>query len=107
MSWWVLIGAAFGAFACKWIGLHLLSRVPQSGMNATVVKLTPAAIFAAIVVTQLLGSGSADAIATRAVGVAIGAVAAFRRLPIPFVIMLAAGTTALLRAIWPRDRRSE
>ena len=99
MSWWVLLTASLAAFVCKWIGLFLLSRVRQVGLSAAVVKLTPAAVFAAIVVSQLLGSGSTELIATRSAGVAIGGIAAVRRLPIPVVIVFAAGTTALLRAL--------
>jgi len=64
-----------------------------------VVQLLPAALLAALVALNTLDGGDASTVATRAAGVAAGAVAVWRQRSLVAVIVAAAGVTAALRAI--------
>lgn len=100
MSWWALLGLAAGAYAFKVAGLFVLSRVELAGPLADLVRLLPAAMFAGLVLQQTLTGGSRDVIATRALGVAAGAVAVWARAPLLVVLIVSAGVTALARLAW-------
>lgn len=97
MSWWIILTMAAGAYAFKLLGLFVLSRVELTGPLADVVRLLPAAMFAGLVLQQTLTGAAADVIATRALGVAAGAVAVWARAPLLVVIVVSAGVTALAR----------
>lgn len=99
MSWGVLLTMAAGAYALKALGVFGLSRVELSGPLADLVRLLPAAMFAGLVLQQTLTGAAGDVIATRALGVAAGAVAVWCKAPLLVVIVVAAGVTALARLV--------
>ena len=99
MSWWVIGAIAAGAYGFKALGLFGLSRIEFSGPLAGVVQFLPAAMFAGLTVQQVLSHGSTDVTVTRAIGVAAGALAVWRKVPLPLVIVISAGVAAAARAI--------
>lgn len=79
-----------GAFA-------LGSLIGGSERWARLLGLLPLAIVAAVVAVQTFTIRKDVMVDARAVGVAVAALAAWRRLPLGVVVVLAAATTALLR----------
>ncbi|MFN8050796.1 MAG: AzlD domain-containing protein [Acidimicrobiales bacterium] len=99
MSWWLIGALAVGAYAFKALGFVGLGRVELRGPLAHVVAYLPAALFTGIIMGEATGDGSTTVVVTRLAGIAVGAVAAWRRAPLLLVIVLSAGSAALLRAI--------
>jgi hypothetical protein len=64
-----------------------------------VVELLAPALLAALVVTQTFAEGRSLALDERLVGVAVAAVALWRKAPVLAVIVAAAAATALARAL--------
>lgn len=98
MSWWTIVALALGAYAFKVLGVLLLGRVRPDGLALTASAFLPAALLAALVATQTFATDEHLVLDARAAGVAVGALAAWRRAPFWLVITLAAVTTAALRA---------
>jgi hypothetical protein len=60
--------------------------------------MTPA-LLAALIAVQTFADGKSLVIDARAVGLAVGAIAVWRKAPFVVVIVLSAGATALIRAL--------
>jgi branched-subunit amino acid transport protein len=97
MSWWTILVMAAAAYAFKALGVFGLSRVQLRGPLADLVALLPAAMFAGLVLQQTLTGAAGDVLATRALGVAAGAVCVWRKAPLLVVIVVSAGVAALAR----------
>ena len=78
-------------------GLLLGPRLAIARIERWLVLL-PAAVLSALVIVQTFDGGRALVIDARLGGVAVGAVAAWRRVPFAGVVVVAAMTTALIRA---------
>ena len=100
MSWGAIALLACGAYAFKAGGLFAGGRLQPSGAFVHVVTYLPAAMLAGLVTLQCFGTGSPTEIWTRVAGVAVGAVAVWRKLPLVAVIVIAAAVTALLRLVF-------
>jgi hypothetical protein len=99
VSWAAILGLAAGAYALKAAGVFGLSRVPLRGRLLVLVQLLPAAMLAALVVTQTLPAPGQHGSWTRIAGVGVGAVATWRKLPLLVVLVASAATAALLRLL--------
>jgi hypothetical protein len=99
VSWAAILVLAGGAYACKAIGLLVLGPRAASGPALRFVALLPAALLSALVMVETFGGVRALVIDARVAGVAVGAVAAWRRGPFAVVILVAAAVTAGLRAV--------
>ncbi|WP_425558388.1 AzlD domain-containing protein [Cryptosporangium japonicum] len=64
-----------------------------------IATLLPVALLAALVAAQTFGNGRALVLDARAAGVAVAAVAVLFRAPFLLVVVLAAATAALVRAV--------
>lgn len=93
-----VLALAVGTYALRLAGPLLAERVTVPERTQRLLGLAATALLAALVATAALTDGSGFAGWARSVGVAVGAVAAWRRAPFVVVVMLAAGTTAALRA---------
>ena len=98
---WITVGglcvvtAAIKAFGPLAFGGRELPSV-----LARVIPLLAPALLTALVITETFGTDHRSlVIDARAGGVAVAGVAIARRWPLPVVILLAAGTTAALRAL--------
>lgn len=99
MNLWLLVAlTASGCYLLKLVGYLVPRRVLDAPPVRRVVELLPVALLAALVVVEAIANGrelSWDG--DRLAGVAVGAVAVWRRLPFLVVVVAAGATAALLR----------
>ena len=99
MTWPAMLTLAAGTYLMRLAGLVLRGRLRLPARVERYVDLGATALLVALVTTAALLDGSAFAGWARPAGVAVGALAAWRRAPFVLVVVLAAGTTAGLRAL--------
>ncbi|MQA14741.1 MAG: AzlD domain-containing protein [Pseudonocardiaceae bacterium] len=100
MSVWVAVLAlAAGTYALRLAGPLLAQRLTVPVRVQRMLGLAATAMLAALVTTAALTDGSGFGGWARAAGVAVGAMAAWRRSPFVVVVVLAAVTAAALRAL--------
>jgi uncharacterized membrane protein len=97
MSWtWILLAAA-ACYALKLAGLLVPARALGRPSVARVTGAVPVALLAALIATQTLVSDQRLVLDARVAGLAVAAVALWRRAPFLAVVVAAAATTAGLR----------
>ena len=79
-------------------GTRMNQLVAPTSFNVA-TALIPPALLSALVVVQTFGDGTSLVIDARAAGLVVGCLAVWRRAPFLVVVVLAAGTTAAVRAI--------
>ena len=99
MTWVAVLVLAAGTYAFRLAGPVLRGRLHVSDSVQRLLSLGAVALLAALVATAAFTAGDGFAGWARPAGVAVGAVAALRRLPFVVVIIAAAATTAGLRAL--------
>jgi branched-subunit amino acid transport protein len=99
MTWTALLVLAAGTYLLRLAGLVLRDRLRLPAHVERYVDLGATALLVALVATATVLDGTAFAGWARPAGVAVGALAAWRRAPFVVVVVLAAGTTAGLRAL--------
>jgi branched-subunit amino acid transport protein len=99
MSWWLVLGLAAGAYACKALGLVVLGGRTVPPRLDRCLALIPAALVAALIAKDTLTLGQSIVLDARVAGVAAAVVAAWRRMPLIVVIVVGAAVTALVRAV--------
>lgn len=102
MTWPAVLVLAAGTYLTRLAGLVLRDRLRLPARVERYVDLGATALLVALVTTAALLDGSGFAGWARPAGVAVGALAAWRRAPFVLVVLLAAGTTAGLRALGVR-----
>lgn len=99
-SWWLVIGTVVGCYLLKLIGYLVPARWLDRPGARRVLELVPVALLAALVVVQLFAEGRSFAVdGPRTAGVAVAALALWRRAPFLLVIVLAGVTAAGLRLL--------
>jgi uncharacterized membrane protein len=98
-AWIVVVAVGFSTFALKAAGPVLLGGRPLPSRLSSVVSLLAPAVLAALVVTQAISDGREIVTDERLLGVAAACIAVWLRAPLLLVLVIAAGTTALVRAI--------
>lgn len=99
MTWALVLWLAAGAYVFKALGLVVVGERRVPPVVARCLALIPPALIAALVVKDTFSVGRHLEIDARAAGVAAAVVAAWRRLPIVSVIVIAAAVTAAVRAL--------
>lgn len=99
MSWWALLALAAGAYALKAVGLVVLGPRAVEGPALRLAALLPAALLPALVVVNTFAGDRRLELDARAVGLAVAIVATWRRAPFVVVVLAAAASTALVRAV--------
>jgi branched-subunit amino acid transport protein len=94
----VLLLAA-GTYAFRLAGPLLRDRIEVPQRVQRLMSIAATTLLAALVATAALMDGHGFAGWSRPAGVAVGALAAWRRLPFIAVVVLAAATTAGLRVV--------
>ncbi|MFF4603451.1 AzlD domain-containing protein [Streptomyces sp. NPDC001339] len=97
MSWSWILAATAACFALKLAGLLVPENVLRHPAIARTAGAVPIALLAALIATQTLIDQQQIALDARAAGIAVAAVAVWRRAPFLVVVVSAAATTALLR----------
>jgi branched-subunit amino acid transport protein len=97
---WLVVGlVGVGTIAIKAIGPVLLGGRPLPERLSSVIELLAPALLGALVAVQTFGNGQALAVDERVLGVAVAAIAIWRKAPLLLVVILATITTALARAL--------
>ena len=99
MTWTLIIVLAIGAYSFKVLGLVVLGGRPLPVRLQRCLVLIPPALIGALVVSGTFANGKDLVVDARAAGVAVAVIAAWRRANMAVIIVLAAATTALVRAV--------
>jgi uncharacterized membrane protein len=97
-GWWIVLLSSAGCYLLKYAGYAMPQRWFEHPRLNQLIELMPVALLAALIVVQAVASGRHyDLDAARLSGLGVGAVAVWRKAPFIVVVILAAGTAALLR----------
>jgi branched-subunit amino acid transport protein len=99
VNWPAVLTLAAGTYLMRLAGIVLRGRVRVPERVERYLDLGATALLVALVATAALTDGTGFAGWARPAGVAVGALAAWRRVPFVLVVVLAAGTTAGLRLL--------
>ena len=101
MTLWILVLATVvGCYLLKLVGYLVPERVLAHGPTRRAVELLPVALLAALVVVEAIANGRHyDLDGPRLAGLAVGAVAVWRKAPFLVIVVAAAVTAAVLRLI--------
>jgi branched-subunit amino acid transport protein len=97
VNWPAVLALAAGTYLLRLTGIVLRDRVRVPARVERYVDLGATALLVALVATAALTDGDGFAGWARPAGVAVGALAAWRKAPFLLVVVLAAATTAGLR----------
>jgi branched-subunit amino acid transport protein len=92
-----IVALGVGTYAMRLSGVLLRDRLKLSAAFQRLLPIAAAALLAALAGTAALMESSHFAGVARPVGVAVGALLAWRRAPFVVVVVAAAAVTALLR----------
>lgn len=96
----VLLGLAAGTYGLKSLAPLLLGGRALPRSVARLVSLLPAAVLAALALVSTVAGDGGAALDARLVGLAAAAAALAARAPFVAVVVVAAGATALTRAVF-------
>lgn len=99
MIWTAVLATSFGCYALKLLGWSVPARWLQAARLQRAAALLPLALLAALIVVQAFGSGRSLSIDARSAGLAVAGIAVLRRAPFLVVVLAAAATAALVRAL--------
>ena len=97
MNWPAVLTLAAGTYLLRLAGLVLRGRVAVPARVERYLDLGATALLVALLATAALTEAGGFAGWARPAGVAVGALAAWRRMPFVLVVVLAAATTGVLR----------
>ena len=97
--WLAIILTAVGCYLLKLVGLSVPEKILDQPYVQRLAALLPVALLGALVAVQALSSGAQLRADARLAGVAVGVMALVARAPFLVVVLAAAGTTAVLRAL--------
>ncbi|MEO6714746.1 MAG: AzlD domain-containing protein [Mycobacteriales bacterium] len=99
MSWLPIAAVVIGCFALKLAGTSLPPRILDEPRVAAMAALVPIALFGAVIAIQTIGGDRAYAVDARLAGLAVAVLAVLLKAPFVLVVVAAAATTALIRAV--------
>lgn len=99
MSWGVLIALCVTSYALKAVGPVLAGGRELGPLARRALDLVPVPLLATLIITQTVGSGHRLVIDARLPALLVAAVLVWRRVPFLVVVVAAAATAALLRAL--------
>jgi branched-subunit amino acid transport protein len=97
MNWPAVLTLAAGTYLLRLAGLVLRGRLAVPARVERYLDLGATALLVALLATAALTEAGGFAGWARPAGVAVGALAAWRRMPFVLVVVLAAATTGVLR----------
>lgn len=98
MTWWLIVVLACAAYGFKALGALVIGQRSMPAAVQRCLLLIPAAVLAGLITKDTFTSGHQVGVDARALGLAVAAVATWRRAPFILVIIAGVGSTALLRA---------
>ncbi len=97
MSWAFVFALAAAAYALKLLGAVIVGQRTMPPVVERCLLLIPAALLAALIAKDTFTAGQTIGVDARAAGLAVAALATWRKLPFAVIIVLGVGTTALIR----------
>jgi branched-subunit amino acid transport protein len=98
-AWLVVVTVGGATMAMKALGPVLLGGRDLPRPVAAAIRLLAPAVLAALVVVQAVGGDRAIVVDERIVGLGAAFIALLLRAPLVVVVLVAAGSTALLRVL--------
>lgn len=98
--WMAIVAGAVIVYLVKLSGLTVPRSVLERERVRSLAMLLPVALLAALVAVQTFSDSRGLVLDHRAGGLVVALVAVAMRAPLLAVVVLAAGTTAVLRLIW-------
>lgn len=99
MTWTLVLVLAAIAYGVKVLGLVVVGGRDLPAVVDRCLGLVPAALIAALIVTDTFSSSGSLVLDARAAGVGAAVVLAARRAPLIVVIVVGAAVTAVVRAL--------
>lgn len=96
-----MLALATGTFALRWAGPALRARIVFPPRARQLLETAAIVLLTALVAITTLTEGHGLADWPRPIGVAVGAILAWRKAPLVVVVLAAAATDALLRLVLP------
>jgi hypothetical protein len=97
--WLAVLAASAGCFVLKFAGWSVPSTWLERPRVQRGAALLPVALLAALVVVQAFAAGRSLAVEARAAGLVVAAALLLARVPFLLVVVGAAATAAVLRAV--------
>ncbi len=99
MSWTAILALAAAAYAMKALGPVVVGRRTLRPNLAQVLELVAVPLLAALVLVQTFDGGGRLVIDARVPALCVAALLVWRRAPFLVIVLAAAATAALLRAV--------
>lgn len=99
MTWWAIVALAAGSWGLKAIGPVIIGERASSPAFTRFAGLLTPALLMALVAVQTFTERQHLVLDSRAAGLAVAGIAVWRRAPFVVVVVLAAVTSAGLRAL--------
>jgi branched-subunit amino acid transport protein len=99
MMWTAILLTGVGCYLLKLAGLSVPSSVLERPLVHRVADLMPVALLAALVAVQVMADGPRLVVDARLAGLGAAVFALLLRAPFIVVVLVAAGTAALLRLL--------
>ncbi|MBC9224781.1 AzlD domain-containing protein [Aeromicrobium sp. 636] len=97
--WWGVLMVAVGCYGLKLLGLSVPERVLEHPLTVRAAAFIPVGLLAALVVVQGFSDGSRVVVDARLAGLAVAAFLLWRKVPFLVMLIAAAATAALVRAV--------
>ena len=97
MTWGAVIALSAGSYAFKFLGVIAGQRLSKHLAPAT--SLLPAALFSALIIIMSISDDGSLVIDARLVGVGIGGLAVWKKMPFVLVVLIAMLSTAVIRLV--------
>ncbi|MTB86828.1 AzlD domain-containing protein [Aeromicrobium senzhongii] len=97
--WWGVLMVAVGCYGLKLLGLSVPERVLEHPLTVRAAAFIPVGLLAALVAVQGFTDGSRVVVDARLAGLAVAAFLLWRKVPFLVMLIAAAATAALVRAI--------
>ena len=97
MSWSFIFALAAISYGLKLLGSVIIGQRTVPPVLERCLLLIPAALLAGLIAKDTFTVGHSIVLDARAAGVAVAAIATWRKLPFTVIIVLGVGTTALIR----------
>lgn len=97
MSWALVLALSGAAYGLKLLGAVIIGQRTMPPAIERCLLLIPAALLAGLIAKDTFTTGQSIGIDARAVGLAVAAVATWKKLPFAIIIVLGVGTVAVIR----------
>lgn len=97
MSWSFIFALGAISYGLKLLGSVVIGQRTVPPVLERCLLLIPAALLAGLIAKDTFTVGHSIVLDARAAGVAVAAIATWRKLPFAVIIVLGVGTTALIR----------